>query len=90
MKTAWLAGSRPIRPLCCTRCQRSLATPGIFDRYTLGKADVITSDATTTDIMLIQLLYDGCYYSNSVAIAAAIIKESVATGAATTKDSVAL
>ena len=41
-------------------------------------------------LQMIQLLYDGCYYSNSVAIAAAIIKESVATGAATTKDSVAL
>ena len=52
---------------------------------------MITFDSTTTDIMMIQLLlYDGCYYSNSVAIAAAIIDESVATGAATTNDSVAL
>ena len=57
----------------------------------VGKADVITFDSTTTDIMMIQLLlYDGCYYSNSVAIAAAIIDESDATGAATTNDSVAL
>ena len=40
-------------------------------------------------LQMIQLLYDGCYYSNSVAIAAAIIDESVATGAATANDSVA-